>query len=123
MTSIRTVQAMKRTRIWQLIAGVIARLSSSQAREALEWQGMAMFTEQLVQRDDPRLQSVYSHFETNLMDTIGLLRAKGIHVLLATVPVNLRDQAPFASTHEPSASKSRSIGMAGRYSARGEGSG
>ena len=100
MTSIRTVQAMKRTRIWQLIAGVVARLSSSQARDVLEWQGMAMFTEQLVQRDDPRLQAVYGHFETNLMDTIGLLRAKGIHVLLATVPVNLRDQAPFASIHD-----------------------
>ena len=100
MTSIRTVQAMKRTRIWQLIAGAVARLSASQARDALEWQGMAMFTEQLVQRDDPRLQAVYGHFETNLVDTIGLLRAKGIHVLLATVPVNLRDQAPFASIHD-----------------------
>ncbi len=100
MTSIRMVQAMKRTRIWQLIAGAVARLSASQAREALEWQGMAMFTEQLVQHDDPRLQAVYSHFETNLIDTIGLLRAKGIHVLLATVPVNLRDQAPFASAHD-----------------------
>ena len=99
MTSIRMVQAMKRTRIWQLIAGAVARLSAPQAREALEWQGMAMFTEQLVQRDDPRLQAVYSHFETNLIDTIGLLRSKGIHVLLATVPVNLRDQAPFASAH------------------------
>lgn len=98
MTSIRTVQAMKRTRIWQLIANAVARVSAPQAREALEWQGMAMFTEQLVQRDDSRLQSVYSHFETNLIDTIGLLRSKGIHVLLATVPVNLRDQAPFAST-------------------------
>lgn len=98
-TSIRMVQAMKRTRIWQLIAGAVARLSAPQAREALEWQGMAMFTEQLVQHDDPRLQAVYSHFETNLIDTIGLLRAKGIHVLLATVPVNLRDQAPFASAH------------------------
>ena len=100
MTSIRMVQAMKRTRIWQLIAGAVARLSAPQAREALEWQGMAMFTEQLVQRDDPRLQAVYSHFETNLIDTIGLLRSKGIHVLLATVPVNLRDQAPFASVHD-----------------------
>ena len=99
MTSIRMVQAMKRTRIWQLIAGAVARLSAPQAREALEWQGMAMFTEQLVQHDDPRLQAVYGHFETNLIDTIGLLRAKGIHVLLATVPVNLRDQAPFASAH------------------------
>ena len=99
MTSIRIVQAMKRTRIWQLIAGAVARLSAPQAREALEWQGMSMFTEQLVQRDDPRLQAVYDHFETNLIDTIGLLRSKGIHVLLATVPVNLRDQAPFASTH------------------------
>ena len=99
MTSIRIVQAMKRTRIWQLIAGAVARLSVTQAREALEWQGMAMFTEQLVQHDDPRLQAVYGHFETNLIDTIGLLRAKGIHVLLATVPVNLRDQAPFASAH------------------------
>ena len=42
---------------------------------------------------------MYDHFEMNLIDTIGLLRSKGISVLLATVPVNLRDQAPFASTH------------------------
>ena len=58
-----------------------------------------MFTEHTVPASDTRLEAVYTHFQRNLEDIVGLLQRKGAHVLLSPVPVNLRDSAPFASLH------------------------
>ena len=99
LTLIRTIQTLKRTRIWQVLYKTLNSISAKQAKEALKWEGMRMFTEQTIQQDDPRLARVYSHFEANLRDTIRVLNEKGLHVMLSTVPVNLRQQAPFASEH------------------------
>ncbi len=99
LSLIRGLQALKRTRIWQALSGLAARLQPTDARQELEWQGMQMFTEHGITHDDPRLQSVYRHYEQNLRDTIETLRAKGIHVILSSVPVNLRHSAPFLSVH------------------------
>jgi len=60
-----------------------------------------MFTDNNVAFDDPRLETVYEHYENNLFDTVSRLQDKGIHVLLSSVPVNLRDSAPFSSQHPP----------------------
>lgn len=43
------------------------------------------------------MRDVYAHFEANLRDTIDILSSKGMHVVLSTVPVNLRHSAPFLS--------------------------
>jgi hypothetical protein len=99
LTLIRTIQTLKRTRIWQVLYKTLNSISAKQAKEALKWEGMRMFTEQTLQQDDPRLARVYSHFEANLRDTVRVLNEKGLHVMLSTVPVNLRQQAPFASEH------------------------
>ena len=66
---------------------------------------MQMFTNNGVTHDDPRMESVYGHYEDNLTDIIETLRKKGIHVLLSSVPVNLRHSAPFLSVHSPELSK------------------
>jgi tetratricopeptide (TPR) repeat protein len=105
ITLIRGIQALKRTRIWQALDSLILQVKPTDAKQDLEWKGMQMFTNNGVSHDDPRMQSVYSHCENNLTGIIEMLRNKGIHVLLSSVPVNLRHSAPFLSVHSPELSK------------------
>ena len=104
---IRGIQALKRTRIYQALNSLLLQISPGDAMQELEWEGMQMFTSHGVPHDDPRMESVYSHYEDNLADTIETLRNKGIHVLLSSVPVNLRHSAPFLSVHSPELSTDR----------------
>ena len=101
ITVIRTIQALKRTRTWQGLDSLIQKTRSTDAMQELEWEGMQMFTNNGVPHDDPRMDSVYAHYEANLTDIIETLRGKGIHVLLSSVPVNLRHSAPFLSVRSP----------------------
>ena len=101
ISMIRGIQALKRTRIWQALDGFIQQVKPSDAMQDLKWEGMQMFTNNGVPHDDPRMAGVYSHYEDNLADIIEMLRDKGIHVLLSSVPVNLRHSAPFLSVHSP----------------------
>jgi len=97
LSAIRALQALKRTRLWQLLDSSLAEVQSSDAKADLEWQGMQMFVDNGVAEDDPRMLAVYEHFEGNLRDIVDALNAKGMHVVLSTVPVNLRQSAPFLS--------------------------
>ncbi|MEC8526877.1 MAG: tetratricopeptide repeat protein [Pseudomonadota bacterium] len=97
LSAIRALQALKRTRLWQLLDSSLAEVQSSDAKADLEWQGMQMFVDNGVAEDDPRMSVVYEHFEDNLRDIVDTLHAKGMHVVLSTVPVNLRQSAPFLS--------------------------
>jgi tetratricopeptide (TPR) repeat protein len=99
ITLIRGIQALKRTRTWQLLDSLIMQVRPVDAQQELKWEGMQMFTEHGVPHDDPRMESVYAHYEDNLVDIIETLRGKGIHVVLSSVPVNLRHSAPFLSVH------------------------
>jgi len=105
MTLIRSIQALKRTRIWQAMDSVLLQFKPTDAEEDLEWEGMQMFTNHGVSHDDPRMEGVYGHYEKNLVDIIETLRDKGMHVLLSSVPVNLRNSAPFLSVHTPGLSQ------------------
>ena len=102
---IRGIQALKRTRIWQALASAIQQIRPTDAMQELEWEGMQMFTNNGVPHDDPRMEGVYSHYEDNLTDIVETLRSKGMHVILSSVPVNLRHSAPFLSAHSPTLSK------------------
>jgi tetratricopeptide (TPR) repeat protein len=97
ITLIRGLQALKRTRVWQALDGLIQRIKPTDAMQELKWEGMQMFTDHGIPHDDPRMAGVYSHYENNLTDIIEALRNKGVHVLLSSVPVNLRHSAPFLS--------------------------
>ena len=99
ITLIRGIQALKRTRTWQALDNLILRVRPNDAQQDLEWEGMQMFTEHGVPHDDPRMESVYDHYEENLVSIIETLHDKGIHVVLSSVPVNLRHSAPFLSVH------------------------
>ena len=99
ITLIRGIQALKRTRIWQALDNLILRVRPTDAQQDLEWEGMQMFTEHGVPHDDPRMEGVYGHYEDNLVGIIETLHDKGIHVVLSSVPVNLRHSAPFLSVH------------------------
>lgn len=101
ISAIRGIQALKRTRIWQALSGLIRQVSPTDAKQELEWEGMQMFTNRGVSHDDPRMESVYSHYEDNLTAIIASLQEKGIHVILSSVPVNLRHSAPFLSVRSP----------------------
>ena len=98
---IRGIQALKRTRIWQALDSLLLQAKPDDAMEELEWEGMQMFTNNGVPHDDPRMESVYGHYEDNLTSIIETLRDKGTHVILSSVPVNLRHSAPFLSVHSP----------------------
>ena len=101
LSIIRLIQAIKRTRVWQAANVLVGNLNPKNDKETLRWRGMQMFTDNNVAFDDPRLETVYEHYENNLFDTVSRLQDKGIHVLLSSVPVNLRDSAPFSSQHPP----------------------
>ena len=101
ITLIRGIQALKRTRIWQALNSLNLQIRPTDAKQDLEWEGMQMFTNHGVAHDDPRMESVYGHYEDNLISIIEALRKKGIHILLSSVPVNLRHSAPYLSVHSP----------------------
>ncbi len=101
ITLIRALQALKRTRIWQALNGLMLQIRPTDAKQDLEWEGMQMFSNNGVSHDDPRMEGVYSHYEDNLADIIATLRNKGMHVILSSVPVNLRHSAPFLSVRSP----------------------
>jgi tetratricopeptide (TPR) repeat protein len=99
ITLIRGMQALKRTRTWQALESLLLRFRAVDEQQALKWEGMQMFTRHAVPLDDPRMEGVYDHYEDNLASIIETLRGKGMHVVLSSVPVNLRNSAPFLSVH------------------------
>jgi tetratricopeptide (TPR) repeat protein len=102
---IRGLQALKRSRVWQALSSIILQVIASDAKQELMWEGMQMFTNHSISHNDPRMESVYGHYENNLRDTIDTLHDKGMRVLLSSVPVNLRHSAPFLSAHSPELSQ------------------
>jgi tetratricopeptide (TPR) repeat protein len=58
-----------------------------------------MFLRHRVGVDDPRLLTVYAHFQQNLKDICAAAARHDAGVVLCTVGVNLRDCPPFASLH------------------------
>jgi len=88
---------LKTTKLGQLLEA--ATLPIRDRETTAEWRGLAMFVEQQVAADDPRLEKVYAHFRKNLSDICGAGANAGAKVILCTVAVNLEDCPPFASLH------------------------
>jgi tetratricopeptide (TPR) repeat protein len=80
----------------------LLRLLRSGANPTREWRGMEMFLERQVRADDPAMEIVYSHFRANVEDILAAARSAGARAVVATVPTNLRDSAPFASQQRSS---------------------
>jgi tetratricopeptide (TPR) repeat protein len=97
---IRANLLAKETRTGQLIDDLFRRFSK--ARDAPRfWRGMEMFLESRLRPDDPRLRAVHAHFRDNLREICSTLVHAGAKAIVCTVPVNLKDSAPFASLHAP----------------------
>ncbi|MDE0767164.1 MAG: tetratricopeptide repeat protein [Opitutaceae bacterium] len=105
LSIIRLSVGLKATRTGQLLSNVIGKIGNDPAAPS-QWTGMDIFVDKVVSPIDPRLESVYSHFQSNLRDIIDVGRNAGAHVLVSTVATNLMDSPPFSSQHSPSLSDS-----------------
>jgi tetratricopeptide (TPR) repeat protein len=94
---LRALQWVRSTRLGQLMATALAGLSHEDA--PADKQDDLFFQEHRVAADDPRRSAVYRNFRANLADLCRSARRSGAAVLLATVPVNLKDSPPFGSLH------------------------
>ena len=95
---VRASLALKATRGGQLLDSLREMLQKPPPGKS-EWGGMMMFLNRQVRATDPRMETVYRNFERNLADIIRAGLDSGAAVVLGTVPVNLRDCAPFGSLH------------------------
>ena len=95
---IRTILAIKTTRIGQLLDALGGRLRSN-ASTPKQWGGMEMFSNNRLGYDDPARLRAYVNFRGNLEDILGAAHQAGVPVILSTMAVNLKDCAPFASIH------------------------
>lgn len=97
---VRASLALRRTRIGQLLTD-LPQFGKGRKAASTEWQGMRMFQQHQVRPDDPRMATVYAHFERNLADILDIGRDRGIKMVVSTVVSNLKDCAPFASVNRP----------------------
>lgn len=96
LTLVRTALTLKATRIGQLLT----RVFQTQA-EPKQWEGLEFFLPWKIAPNSPRLERIYASFAANLEDITDFGQRSGATVLLATMPVNLRDFPPLASEHRP----------------------
>jgi tetratricopeptide (TPR) repeat protein len=95
---IRTILAIKSTRIGQLLDDLERRLRSN-ASSPKKWGGMEMFANNRLGQDDPARLRAYANFQGNLEDMLRAAHNADVPVILSTVAVSLKDCAPFASIH------------------------
>jgi len=103
---IRTILAVKTTRIGQLLDSLIGRLRSNSSTPK-KWGGMEMFMNGRIGYDDPARLRAYANFKGNLEDILRTAHKAGVPVILSTVAVNLKDCAPFASVHAAGLNKNQ----------------
>jgi len=96
LTLVHFVLALKTLRVGQWLAQI-----TGGANEPKQWEGLEFFLKSQLTRDDPSLKRVYASFAANLGDMVDCGRRSGATVVLATMPVNLRDFPPLASVHRP----------------------
>ncbi len=90
--------AIRRTRTGQLLGSLVASLKGRDDGPR-KWDGMTMFVNSQVRSDDQRLSRTYDHFRENLRDICRVGSDAKVPVLVCTIPVNLKDSAPFGSLH------------------------
>ena len=106
LTLIRANLAVKTTRSGQLLDRCVNGIWRSE-KTPTSWEGMAMFVNSQLRADDPRLQQIYGHFRQNLEAICGIGAKSAIPLVVCTIPVNLRECAPFASLHAPGLDSAR----------------
>ncbi|MCP5046458.1 MAG: tetratricopeptide repeat protein, partial [bacterium] len=97
LAAIRTGMAYKATKIGQLLSNIISGFGKK--KETGGWKGLEMFLGNQVAPDDPRLETVYSHYRRNLEELRQIALDAGSNIIFCTVANNLKDSPPFASMH------------------------
>lgn len=95
---IRFSLAMKSTRLGQLLGNLMQKISGTSTKP-IQWKGMSTFVNSRLAADDQRLERIRNHFRENLKDICQVGIALKVPVIVCTIPVNLRDCAPFGSQH------------------------
>jgi tetratricopeptide (TPR) repeat protein len=98
LRAIRLNIALRGLRLGQLAAALRERKAAPSGAPN-GWRGLEMFLEKEVPAGDPRLQTVYRHFESNIEDLARTLLSRGVPVVLCTLACNLKDCPPFAAHH------------------------
>lgn len=93
---VRAALALRRTRIGQLLEDLV-KAGSSNNGDMQEWQGIDMFSQNLLSYDDENRLRAYRNFRRNLEDIIREGKGAGVPVVVSTVASNLKDCSPFAS--------------------------
>jgi tetratricopeptide (TPR) repeat protein len=110
---IRTNLFVKTTRTGQLLSNTSQRVSGWFKRSGSggstphSWKGMSMFLNSQLRWTDPRLAVIHQHLGDNVRAIIDAGAQAGAQVVVCTVPVNLKESAPFASLHHPDLSASQ----------------
>lgn len=97
---VRVGLALRQTRVGQAL-GLLADAWGRGTSTARAWGGLEMFLHRQVPASDPRLAAVREAFGDNLRAIIDAGLQAGARVIVSTVAVNLRDNAPFASANDP----------------------
>jgi tetratricopeptide (TPR) repeat protein len=100
----RAIIRLRATRVGQLLDELIGAVVG-RAREPEAWTGMELFLGTALPLDDPRVAVVHANFRRNLADLCDAAIGRDVPVVVASVGVNLRDCAPFASRHRDSLSE------------------
>jgi tetratricopeptide (TPR) repeat protein len=113
---IRSNVAVRGLRTGQLLSDAVRRLGLGQDAPKF-WGGMEMFLTSQVRAGDANLRQTYAHFRQNLDDICQAGTGAGAPVIVCTVPVNLKDCAPFASLHAPDLTPEQTSAWDSAYSA------
>jgi len=103
--AIRASIFLRSTRTGQLLGNSIRAVGWDDPKARKDWGGPAMFLENRLTEDDPRLKTVYDNYRANLIDICGRARRDGVDIILSTVATNIKDCAPFSSVHRAGLSK------------------
>jgi tetratricopeptide (TPR) repeat protein len=95
---IRTILAIKATRIGQLFEALTSAIKSNSTTPK-KWGGMEMFMNSRLGYDNPARLRAYANFKGNVEDILRAAHKVSVPVILSTVAVNLKECAPFASIH------------------------
>ena len=98
---VRSVLALKTTRIGQLLDRLITALQKDSSVPE-SWDGIDMFSRNQLRHDDAGRLRAYENFRGNLNDILREGQRAGVPVILSTVASNLKDCSPFASLHRDS---------------------
>jgi tetratricopeptide (TPR) repeat protein len=111
---VRASLALKSLRLGQWLDARLHPPAPPAAGRPEKWAGMEMFLEHAVARGDARIEATYRNFRSNVDGILDAARGAGARVVVASMAVNRRSNAPFASRHRAGLPAADSLAWAAR---------